>query len=751
MKEKIRLIITVFIYLIFNIIIIDVIVYFANLLIVSNSITDIMSQKVNDNGIITTIFSVKTYLSYFNLVKILSFSEPLRSGIYIIGYLLNILTAFLFIGTQISRLLKVKKTYDVDNKYGSHGTAEWIGSESIDEIYKENDKVGWFFGTDESMEYKLDETLNNPHYIYHSVNNKKKLNMQCIVIGPPGSNKTTGFVLPNLLHIPKAYQNEGLELPDVVCIDPAPELLPMTYKYYKDLDYEVKIIDYVFQKYGDSFNNLQHLEREKDIFSFAGEYINAYQKKSSQGSSSGEYFVNGAKNLLAAGISYVLQKYPKDKQNMTGVMQFIHSKEVQDPELAVDFFENEGITGAARNYWNNFISVANSPETYSSVVSSLTTYLSVFSFKETQNQILTDSAGISMIGKKTISEKEAAERRKKLNEDIESCRVKMQESRKFIESRANLLIDRVEKFYECEYIERSNYEQIIENNMRRFDGEMINYLSDLSEIEDKNSKQASKIQNMIEQYSNFSENFRLYEKRKSKVERLQRIYETRIDKIEKEVAEIKTKPIILYILIPEDDESMEPLINTTVNTVLRQLYATAKKTKDLTLEVPVYLFLEEFNNIGRLPGIEKKLGTMRKKKIYPMIIVQSLAQFKSKYQEDWENMMSQCDTLIVLGVNDLFTAGQISDMLGSQTIKIQGNSDQHMSSILNDLSQLSEQYHGRELLKKDEVKSLDNERIVVIPRASKPMLLYKAQFKYWENGWKEDMYTNIHSLKQLNN
>ncbi|WP_279739293.1 TraM recognition domain-containing protein, partial [Rothia aeria] len=74
---------------------------------------------------------------------------------------------------------------------------------------------------------------------------------------------------------------------------------------------------------------------------------------------------------------------------------------------------------------------------------------------------------------------------------------------------------------------------------------------------------------------------------------------------------------------------------------------------------------------------------MRGRRIYPMMVWQSLAQMKERYGDAWEDMLSQCDTQIYLGVNDQFTKEYVSKALGKTTIRTQGVSSQHKKSFMD--------------------------------------------------------------------
>lgn len=750
-QKKIKLTWGATLYLILNIGIIGLCVYLGNIFEFSDSIEEVVKNSAADKGILGAIFNLDTYIAYFNFIKVLSFQDSITSGIYIMGYLFNGFSFYLLIVTEITKVLKNKKTYDIDNKYGSHGTAGWAQQEEIDNLYKGNN-IGWFFGSDsqEEQEYKIDESLTNDKYIFHAKENKADLNMQLFVIGPPGSNKTIGYVLPNLLHIPKAYKEKEMALPDVICIDPKGELTSMTYKYYEDLGYDIKVLDYLNLEIGDTINNLYYINKERDIWTFASNYIRTNAGKGGND----EFWVKSATNLLAAVTGFVLQKLPSNKQNMLGILETLQSENVRDFELAKEYFINEGLTGAPLFCWNNFLAAGNSPETYASILVSLATDLTLFSFKEVQEQSENNTCNIKLLGRKirSIDEQKQIELEYLIVEKrVEKAKVRLI---KYIENKAVSLMDRIEEITDTEIAERKDYEIIIESNIKQLEDELYELMmseAQLSSSEDKKSgKKLEAVQKRIVDINAVFKKTQEYYERKSKVKKLSNKYTKKLEQAQKEVDNVKRKPMIVYILIADDDASLQPLVNVTTNTIFRQLYANARET-DGVLESPVYFILEEFNNIGKIDDIQIKLGTMRSKQIFPMMIVQSLSQLKDTYEKEWENMFSQCDTKIVLGINDKFTAEYISSMLGSSTIRVQGSQDSQLHAITESYNLLTEQYQARELKKVDELITLPNENMIIIPRGLKPMLLYKARFKWWENGWKKKMAIDVNLLDKIRN
>ena len=210
----------------------------------------------------------------------------------------------------------------------------------------------------------------------------------------------------------------------------------------------------------------------------------------------------------------------------------------------------------------------------------------------------------------------------------------------------------------------------------------------------------------------------------------------------------KERPIALFILMPDKDRTFSPIINSVVTAILNQLYKTANDYGNI-LYSPTFLILEEMANIGKIPDIEVMLGTMRSRRIYPMLIWQSLPQMKNRYKDCWEDILSMCDTHLYLGINDDFTAQYCSRFLGNTTIKIQGTSKNTGSFLESTRQSESLNYYTRNLMLPDECKRLCQGRLILNQRSFYPSLLYKVQYRYWEKKVRICDLSNVRDLPEI--
>lgn len=498
-----------------------------------------------------------------------------------------------------------KQKYQESTKYGSHGTARFQTVKEERENY-EKDQKGWFLGSVEAGEsYKLGMKA-----LYHPVDGE--LNMQMTVVGSPGSRKTTGFVLPNLMNIPYAYKKAGESLPDIIVTDPKSELYCLTSPYLEKQGYEVYVVDFIHLKYGEYFNCLDFIETDKELMEVCQGYV-ASVESSTGGGKGDAFWAEQEGQALAALVGAVKQMNPSNKHRFEDVLSFL-TNELTSEDGAIDMIKSRQkfdafVTGAPLQLWKNFLLICKSDNTAASILGGLAGKLKYFAIEEVKKITSKTTIDITQLGRK------------------------------------------------------------------------------------------------------------------------------------------KEKPMAIFLLMSDSEKTFSPIVNLIVNTIFKRLYRTAYDYNN-KLQVPVYFILEEMANIGKISGIKEMLGTMRGRRIYPMMIWQSYAQMKDVYKEAWENIVSQCDTQVYLGVADHFTAEYVSKVLGKTTIKVDSQSESE-KGVIHTSKSGSESYTGRQLLFPDEIMTMDNSKYVFTQRARHPALIGKVQYEYWKPGQRICEERNIQDTKLL--
>lgn len=190
------------------------------------------------------------------------------------------------------------------------------------------------------------------------------------------------------------------------------------------------------------------------------------------------------------------------------------------------------------------------------------------------------------------------------------------------------------------------------------------------------------------------------------------------------------KKMILYVILPVADTTWEPLISTFFTQMFQRLYDVADKNFN-RLPVKVNLLLDEFPNLGRIPGYEEILATCRSYGISSSTIIQSLGQLYDKYsKEKAEAIIGNCSLRYLLGVGDKLTAEYFSDLIGKTTIQTHSMSKTDGKS---ESSSMSHSYSERSLLTPDELMRMNPKEAILLVSGMYGVKLRKAyQFEIFK-------------------
>jgi type IV secretion system protein VirD4 len=195
--------------------------------------------------------------------------------------------------------------------------------------------------------------------------------------------------------------------------------------------------------------------------------------------------------------------------------------------------------------------------------------------------------------------------------------------------------------------------------------------------------------------------------------------------------DIGKKKMIVYVILPVADSTWEPLTANFFTQMFQRLYDVADKNFNKLL-VPVNLFLDEFPNLGKIPGYEEILATCRSYGISSSTIVQSMGQLIDKYnKEKAEAIFNNCSLRLLLGVGDKLTSEYFSELIGRTTIQTQSSSISKNSKGGSDSK--SNSYTGRNLRTMDELTRMPRNEAILLVSGGYAIQLKKAhQFKFFK-------------------
>lgn len=199
-----------------------------------------------------------------------------------------------------------------------------------------------------------------------------------------------------------------------------------------------------------------------------------------------------------------------------------------------------------------------------------------------------------------------------------------------------------------------------------------------------------------------------------------------------ELGNVGDKLTCFFAIIPQTNSTFNFLISMLFSQMFESLYFKGSTIQNSRLNYHVRFLLDEFANIGKIPEFPQKISTCRKYNISTTIVLQSIAQIKMLYKDDYETIIGNCDTSICLGTNEQTTADYFSKKLGKGTITARNKSTPVGKSGGN----LSFQQTGRDLMTPDEIMTMPFNKCIIMMRGIKPFydnkypLEIHPQFQY---------------------
>ena len=187
-----------------------------------------------------------------------------------------------------------------------------------------------------------------------------------------------------------------------------------------------------------------------------------------------------------------------------------------------------------------------------------------------------------------------------------------------------------------------------------------------------------------------------------------------------------------FVILSDQESSTEFLSSLFFSFLFIHLTRYADSTRERRCKIPVNIIFEELNNVGRLDSYPRRLSVARSRAIQICHIVQSLAQFQNRYPEnEWAEIVGNCDTQIMLGVTEQEGAEFFSLRSGDSTVKV--NSTMVVKHTIA-VAQMIPQYREtdglgrRRLLTPDEILRFPNDELLIILRGEN--VLRAKKFDY---------------------
>ena len=116
----------------------------------------------------------------------------------------------------------------------------------------------------------------------------------------------------------------------------------------------------------------------------------------------------------------------------------------------------------------------------------------------------------------------------------------------------------------------------------------------------------------------------------------------------------------LFVVVSDTDRSMDSLANIFFSQTMQVLCSCADKMPDSRLPVDTRFILDDFATNVVIYDFPRMISSIRSRGISTMLMIQSEGQIEKSYGMDYKTIISNCDTYVYLGSNDVETAKSIS-------------------------------------------------------------------------------------------
>ncbi|UJF16800.1 type IV secretory system conjugative DNA transfer family protein (plasmid) [Jeotgalibaca sp. MA1X17-3] len=138
-----------------------------------------------------------------------------------------------------------------------------------------------------------------------------KPNRNIMVVGGPGSYKTQGFVITNVLN-----ETEN----SIVVTDPKGEVYEHTAEFKRRQGYDVHVINFSKMEQSDRYNPIDYVTSDLDATNVATKIVDSSNKDGKK-----DIWYYSQRSLLSALILYVKYELAPENRNMAGLVDFLQS------------------------------------------------------------------------------------------------------------------------------------------------------------------------------------------------------------------------------------------------------------------------------------------------------------------------------------------------------------------------------------------------------------------------------------------
>lgn len=126
--------------------------------------------------------------------------------------------------------------------------------------------------------------------------------------------------------------------------------------------------------------------------------------------------------------------------------------------------------------------------------------------------------------------------------------------------------------------------------------------------------------------------------------------------------EVSQRKTAVFVTVSDTDRTMDTLVNIFFSQAMNELCSYADdECEGGRLPVPVRFILDDFATNCRINEFPRMISSIRSRGISAMLLIQAEAQLHQSYDKDAKTIISNCDTYVYLGGNDVETAAAVAE------------------------------------------------------------------------------------------
>ena len=193
------------------------------------------------------------------------------------------------------------------------------------------------------------------------------------------------------------------------------------------------------------------------------------------------------------------------------------------------------------------------------------------------------------------------------------------------------------------------------------------------------------------------------------------------------------QPCAYFCITSDQDSTFDFLSSLFLSFIFIKLVRYADQNcPGGALPVPVHVLGEELCACGVIPDLSRKISVIRSRNISMSCVFQNLAGLQNRYpQNQWQEILGNCDVTLFLGCTDALTAQFISDRTGEASITVTSKGRQLSSWQVTNYTPMYRETSGvgkRKLMTMDEVLRMDVDRALVIIRGKNVLEVDKYDY-----------------------